>query len=154
VFHSFILLHVLNRLGGFTVDAATTEELIAIGQRSDDGCITLSNASHLSYPTCTFAISECEAVASDTKKYGTRVWDPAHWSSYVKGALTFMLCERFPMVDAVKRALHPSSPSSTTELPGMRLLVSSIRRYQLPASGGIDICCLLLVTTHLCYAIS
>jgi len=49
-------------LGGFTVDAATAEELIAIAQRTEDGTITLSNARNDLYPLTSFKVEEREQV--------------------------------------------------------------------------------------------
>jgi len=122
-------------LGGFTVDAATTEELIAIAQRTSDGMISLSNAQPDLYPTHSFPISECEIVGGDLPKYySSKVWDPASWSSYVKGALAIMTSTKFGPHLEMKKALHPSDDVNA----GMRILVSSIGGFKLPASGGVS----------------
>jgi hypothetical protein len=91
-------------LGGFTVDSATREEIVAGVSLTDDGLVTLENADER-FPNTTFSIYECIDTAKNKSLYGTKVWDSTLWSSYVKGALAYMLSDMFVASRAVREGL-------------------------------------------------
>lgn len=115
-------------LGGFTVDAATRNEVLAVGQAITEPKLVLVNAD-AAYPRMEVSVAEIMGVANDEQAYGERNWDPTEWGSYIKGCLCYLLSPRFTAHKAVREALGGK---------GIRLLVSSQGALALPASGGVS----------------
>ncbi len=117
-------------LGGFTINVATEEEVLAVLQATEDGQVHLKN-SDPAYPEVAFPMEE---IRQEAQKHTDRaellskpkkIWDAARWESYLKAALTFMVAQ-MPSVD-------PKIGSS-----GLRLYVSSVGPRALPATGGVS----------------
>lgn len=64
------------------------------------------------------------------------MWNPSHWSSYIKGALCYILSSQFEGNQTIHTALGLNS-SSKSKI-GLRFLVSNEGPYALPASGGLS----------------
>jgi hypothetical protein len=118
-------------LGGFTVDAATCNEIVATlfmntrsrtvcdrtspqsqsqsqsqSQRlfNDNGVLKLFNMDP-AFPETEVCIQQVIETASDSSNYGKQCYDPQHWSSYIKGALTYMFSDKFAFRDVVCKRL-------------------------------------------------
>jgi galactokinase len=132
-------------LGGFTVDAATQSELLAIGQLESGGKIRLMNTDP-AYESCEFEGEEILKVAQDQEAYGKCIWPPAQWSSYIKGALCFLVSSRFEGHKKLRQALGWEEPamgkrdregsSPRAARIGLKFLVSSQGPLGLLALGG------------------
>jgi hypothetical protein len=89
-------------LGGATINTVTQEEILGVASLTDDGMLHLASldvedaagGETQRYPSASVSIAEIDAVARDASKVGTAVWDPAVWTSYIKGALAHMLSPR------------------------------------------------------------
>jgi galactokinase len=107
------------------------------------------------YLRCT--VSEIWSVAAKHSGSLTAVeiWDRAQWSSYVKGALAFLLSARFEASQKVRSALMlpststnstaasasgsaASSSSGVPPLKGLTLYVSASGLLRLPSNGGMS----------------
>ena len=138
-------------LGGFTIDCACAEELVAFATVTDDGSVYISNTDDKHFPLKRFSIRECYNVALDRSAYGRSNWSAqTDWSAYVKAALTFMLSARFDRYQDVRKAFdlpikpdyrdekEEKSEAQSTSRVGLRIHVSSSGLLSLPHTGGVS----------------
>lgn len=124
-------------LGGFTLDVATSSEIMSLSQLTKDGIVYLYNADPR-YPVTSFDIKDVFKTALKCEEHwGKRVYDPAEWASYIQGMLCYMLCKRFPCHEQVRKALGLIDEESSPSV-GMRFVASSTGLCALPTAGGVS----------------
>jgi galactokinase len=120
-------------LGGPTINGATREELFGVAQSDAAAvgqlCLTNSDAA---FASCQVDVAQVALVAADEAKWrGTKVFDAAHWQSYVCGALAFML--------APHKCRGAAAPLlAYFRARGIRVHIGAVGAAALSHSGGVS----------------
>lgn len=120
-------------LGAPSVNAATREEILAVVQATEDGQLHLAN-SDARYGSAILPVGEIAAVSERPEAYGTKVWEPVIWTSYLQGSLAFILSDRYAAASRVRERLGLGSGKPR----GARFYVASVGELKLPDSGGMS----------------
>ena len=124
-------------LGGPTINATTENEILMLIQESNDSSIYVSNSnkefksSIFSIDEILSSVNELNKNLSGTRQWGKELWSPNEWTSYLKGALAFMLSENFSGQVKVKNSLFKNNSWS-----GCRIHFNSSGRLELLSKVG------------------